>query len=287
MKGTLAESARDDTDLELLPEFLAESVDNLGSAGTALVNLEKRPHDSGSVDAAFRTFHSIKGTCGFFDLNGIQVVSHRMETLLSEVKKGARHPDTHVTSTLLRGVDVLTTLFGSAVNGAGQGEAEVPVASPQKTMRIDEATIDAFPAYTGELIGSSETFAYLQGKLDRERLSPSVKEEVRSAVRAFQALSLALQKGIMEVRKLPLETSFAKYPRLVRDLSRTLGKQVSLEVVGSSLRIDHGRGQLRAERRHDHRDRDPPDGDDVDRAGSEFSAWRCGRRAATCRIARS
>ena len=125
MKASLAESARDDANLELLREFIAESVDNLSGAGTALVNLEKRPDDRGSVDAAFRTFHSIKGTCGCFDLNGIQVVSHRMETLLSEVKKGERHPDTQMTSTLLRGVDVLTTLFGSAVDGAGQGEAEV------------------------------------------------------------------------------------------------------------------------------------------------------------------
>lgn len=108
----------------------------------------------------------------------------------------------------------------------------------KKTMRVDETTIDSFLSFTGELISTSETFNYLQEKLAREALDSELKKEFKNAILAFQNLSMGLQSSIMEIRKIPLNNIFAKYPKLVRDISLNLKKKVNLELIGSELKVD-------------------------------------------------
>ena len=50
--------------------------------------------------------------------------------------------------------------------------------------------------------------------------------------------SQALQAMVMQVRMIPVEAVFLRFPRLVRDLSGKLGKQVELELVGQDTELD-------------------------------------------------
>ena len=50
--------------------------------------------------------------------------------------------------------------------------------------------------------------------------------------------SQALQAMVMQVRMIPVEAVFLRFPRLVRDLSTKLGKQVELELVGEDTELD-------------------------------------------------
>lgn len=109
----------------------------------------------------------------------------------------------------------------------------------KKTMRVDEDTIDGFMRYIGELIISSEVFNHLQKKLEtNSNVDPSVVSEFKNANLSFNELSNELQNSLMEIRKVPLKNLLSKTPRLVRDLSKSLSKDVNLVMLGEETKVD-------------------------------------------------
>jgi two-component system, chemotaxis family, sensor kinase CheA len=63
---------------------------------------------------------------------------------------------------------------------------------------------------------------------------PGLSQAVQGLTRSSQAL----QAMVMQVRMIPVEAVFLRFPRLVRDLSTKLGKQVELELVGKDTELD-------------------------------------------------
>jgi two-component system, chemotaxis family, sensor kinase CheA len=77
-----------DADLEILKEYIVESLDHVGMAEAALLALETDPTQSEPVHTVFRAFHTIKGTSGFLGLDRIQRLAHLAESLLDRVRTG-------------------------------------------------------------------------------------------------------------------------------------------------------------------------------------------------------
>jgi len=73
-------------DSELIGEFVNECLDHVENAEGALLHLESDFEDVESLNAVFRAFHTIKGTCGFLGLTTLQEVAHRAETLLDRAR---------------------------------------------------------------------------------------------------------------------------------------------------------------------------------------------------------
>ncbi len=126
----------------------------------------------------------------------------------------------------------------AASNVVSLAAQETAGAHVKKTMRVEEETIDGFMNYIGELITSSESFNYLYRKLESERVRPDLSKEFKSAIVSFNALSQGLQSSLMEIRKVPVRNLFGKFPRLVRDLSMSLNKEIEFMTVGDETRID-------------------------------------------------
>lgn len=59
----------DDFDIESLRDFIIEVNSNLDNTTNSLIFLENNPTDEFHINSVFRVFHSIKGSCGFFNLN--------------------------------------------------------------------------------------------------------------------------------------------------------------------------------------------------------------------------
>ncbi len=57
---------------EVIGEFLVESHENLSRLDRELVELEKNPKDAALLASVFRTFHTIKGTCGFLAFSTLE-----------------------------------------------------------------------------------------------------------------------------------------------------------------------------------------------------------------------
>src|SRR4051812_10471054 len=73
-----------------LREFLVESHENLDQLDRDLVALEKAPQDADLLASVFRVVHTIKGTCGFFELRRLGALTHAGENLLSLLRDGKR-----------------------------------------------------------------------------------------------------------------------------------------------------------------------------------------------------
>src|SRR5580704_10276753 len=100
-------------DQETIQEFLVESIENLSRLDQELVELEKHPDDAKLLGSIFRTFHTIKGACGFLTFSTLETISHQAENLLSQLRDGKRELDSGLVSLILETVDATRTVLAS------------------------------------------------------------------------------------------------------------------------------------------------------------------------------
>jgi two-component system chemotaxis sensor kinase CheA len=98
------------------------------------------------------------------------------------------------------------------------------------TVRVDAERLDQLMHFMGELVLHRTQVEALAADADVAGLSQAMQNLTRT--------SHALQAMVMQVRMIPVEAVFLRFPRLVRDLSTKLGKQVDLELVGKDTELD-------------------------------------------------
>ncbi|MDH5542523.1 MAG: chemotaxis protein CheA [Nitrospinota bacterium] len=108
----------------------------------------------------------------------------------------------------------------------------------QKTMRISEEKVDEFMDHVGELIIISEVFNYLEKKLSTIEGGEHVSKEFKIANLNYSELTLRLQHGLSEVRKVAIKSIFQKIPRIIRDVATAIGKDVEVEMIGEEVMLD-------------------------------------------------
>jgi two-component system, chemotaxis family, sensor kinase CheA len=99
-----------------------------------------------------------------------------------------------------------------------------------RTVRVDSERLDALMHSMGELVIHRTAVEALTSGLDMPELQQAVQDLTRS--------SQALQAMVMQVRMIPVDIVFLRFPRLVRDLSTKLGKEVDLQLVGKETELD-------------------------------------------------
>ena len=107
-----------------------------------------------------------------------------------------------------------------------------------KTIRVDEKKIDHFLDSVGKLITQSEILNHLQHAFKNAGISSKLVRDFSAVNRAISNDIIDLQKSIMEVRQVEMDNILKKFPRLVRDISHNMGKDVELEISGERTPID-------------------------------------------------
>ncbi|MDQ6969734.1 MAG: chemotaxis protein CheW [Mariprofundus sp.] len=106
-------------DQELLAEFLTESNENMASIEEQLMELEARPQDEELINAIFRVIHTVKGSCGFLGLSGLEKLAHAGENLLGKIRSLKFAVNEDLVSLLLDCADGINDyLQGLEANGA-------------------------------------------------------------------------------------------------------------------------------------------------------------------------
>jgi two-component system, chemotaxis family, sensor kinase CheA len=118
----------------------------------------------------------------------------------------------------------------AAAPAAAQPAAHAP--RPAATVRVDAERLDALMHLMGELVVQRTHVEILAAQADVPGLSQAMQELTRC--------SHSVQAMVMQVRMIPVEAVFVRFPRLVRDLSGKLGKQVELKLVGQNTELDRG-----------------------------------------------
>jgi two-component system, chemotaxis family, sensor kinase CheA len=114
-------------------------------------------------------------------------------------------------------------------------DAEAPRAGSARhrtttVVRVDAERLDQLMHFMGELVVHRTHVETLAAQADVPGLSQAMADLTRT--------SQALQALVMQVRMIPVEAVFLRFPRLVRDLSGKLGKQVELRLVGQDTELD-------------------------------------------------
>lgn len=106
-------------------------------------------------------------------------------------------------------------------------------------MRVAESAIDTFLHYVGELVVVGDMFRHLQTRVvGTPGTTQSLAREFRRANETFTGLSNQLQRSIMSIRKVPVKPLVQKVPRLVRDLSQAIGKEIDAVTEGETVQVD-------------------------------------------------
>ena len=100
------------------------------------------------------------------------------------------------------------------------------------TLRVDAARLDAVVNQVGELVLLRNRLASAVGGLSEEN------ENMARIAREMDLTVNDIQNTVMRLRMQPCKRLFQQLPRVVRDVSRQLGKEVKLEIVGEDVEID-------------------------------------------------
>ncbi len=261
-------------DDEILREFLIESAENLARLDQEMLELEQQPDRLELVASIFRTIHTIKGTCGFLGFHRLEALAHVTEDILNELRQGRRKVDAALTSLILQSVDAIKRILNSIQDGAGEGaifegdlverlklaresaekapaailqlpepalnnEVQPPPSPPARentsgiadtALRVDVGLLDRLMNLVGELVLTRNQV--LQYNSARE-------DVVLNAIsQRMNLITTELQEGVMKTRMQPIGLVWNKLPRLVRDLTTNLGKEIDLQMEGARTELD-------------------------------------------------
>jgi two-component system chemotaxis sensor kinase CheA len=241
---------------ELINDFLAETRDMLQALTGEIVAWEADPTDRARLDEIFRFVHTVKGNCGFFDLPRLQQLSHSAEDVLAEVRAGRRAADSQLVSSVLAVIDRIGELVQALETGEAIGseddeqliaalseEGGVAALDPEpvvvategkKGMRSIRLSVDLLDRM---MSGVSDAV------LARNELARRLRDRERDIAveAAFERVSACIgeiRDAITRTRMQRIDSLFTALPRMVRDLSAELGKQVRLEVDGGDVELD-------------------------------------------------
>jgi len=106
-----------------------------------------------------------------------------------------------------------------------------------KTVKVDQEAIDSLMNVVGELLVAKNSLPYLADNVVT-MTHDVIKREIMDKYIFINRLSEQLQDLIMGMRMLPISYVFDRYPKLVRDISKKLGKKVKLEMNGGDTKLD-------------------------------------------------
>ncbi len=108
----------------------------------------------------------------------------------------------------------------------------------ETTVRVDTQVLDEIMNMVGELVLVRNRFQTLKSASDHSSEKSHSNEEVAKAVSNLDVVTADLQLAVMKTRMQPIKKVFGRFPRVVRDLSRSLKKEIKLELVGEETDLD-------------------------------------------------
>ncbi|HEU4810156.1 MAG TPA: chemotaxis protein CheA [Sphingomicrobium sp.] len=241
---------------DLIADFVAESREMLEALGGEIVAWEANPDDRARLDSIFRFVHTVKGNCGFFDFPRLEALSHAAEDALADVRGGRRQPDGALVSAVLAVIDRIGDMIAAIEAGvelpdgddsdlitaleAGAEGAATPVAAvvaeqvkgaAPRTIRLSVELLDRVMSTVSDMV-------LARNELARRLRESSTEVSVDGAFERLSSIIAEMRDAITRTRMQRIENLFVALPRMVRDLSAELGKQVLIDIEGGDVELD-------------------------------------------------
>ena len=110
--------------------------------------------------------------------------------------------------------------------------------SASKTVKVDQEKIDRLMNLIGEMVVAKNALPYLANRAETVFGVRDLSREIKAQYAVINRVAEEMQDTIMQVRMMPVSFIFQRFPRMVRDISRKLDKEVELVLEGESTEAD-------------------------------------------------
>lgn len=167
------------------------------------------------------------------DVIGEQI---KYETLAEEHKKEKAQEEEKQTAVVQTAPAAARTKEDKSKNssGAAKGKAvNKPVAN--RTVRVDIEKLDALMNQVSELIIAKNSLVSISSS---DAGDGTQSQSFRDQIEYLERITTSLHESVMKARMVPIESVVAKFPRMIRDLSRKLDKKMELFMTGEDTELD-------------------------------------------------
>ncbi len=171
-------------------------------------------------------------------------VEAEIERLLKvkKAEKEAKKAETPIASKPSESKQVATPTPSRAKTEEDKAPAKKQAASNasnlEQTIRVEVKRLDHLMNLIGELVLGKNRLLKIYDDVEERYEGEKFLEELNQVVSAISLVTTDLQIAVMKTRMLPIAKVFNKFPRMVRDLSRELGKNIELEISGEDTELD-------------------------------------------------
>ena len=254
--------------------FAEEAEGRLAALSELLLELEDNGDDRELLSSVFREAHTLKGAAAVVGMADVLRVAHAMEEVLERLRRGDGAATPAMVDALLGAVDGIRELVPAALAGddradqadrlvgalrdpapgpepspppeappdqpppgpapAARGRSPVPGGGRRDTIRLPVQRLDELV----RLVGEASAAALRVGRLVTDELGvePAGVPELHDLTRVLESL----QERTLQARMVPFATVAEPLRRAGRDLARSLGKAVELELRGQDTELDRG-----------------------------------------------
>ena len=261
------EGKRDKLDFSIfLDEYLTDAREGFQTVNNALLSLEKDFSRRDLLDEIFRVVHTLKSSSKMLEFTEISDFAHTSEDFIDSLRKNEMSLNQASVNLLFEITDTLETMVRERANAKKTGiksdavediyqnetiqkiedvkqkiegkniigndikTVKAPVIEKIQTVRINVDILDSLFNLVGELIINKNRMNNLIADIDRK--------ELRATMSTQMHIIDELQEKVSEARMVPVDEVFRKFPRMVRDLAASAGKEIDLVVEGSEIELD-------------------------------------------------
>jgi two-component system chemotaxis sensor kinase CheA len=245
-------------DQEYREMFMAEALEYYDSMSRHLSELERNPTDVPALNELFRLMHNLKANARAMGFNDLGEVAHHLETLFGQVRDKQREFSGDLVRVIFQGVDALGNMIRAVGANQPLPDAGALLENLDRLVRGEAPILEKEEAETEEEANRKlelSDLVYIQVKkldnllnlvgelvIDRDRILTLAQELGDPALQATAQhlfrISDDLQYSVMDVRLVGVGVLLNKFPRVVRDVATTEGKEVELVLSGQDVQID-------------------------------------------------
>ncbi|WP_338554801.1 chemotaxis protein CheA [Paenibacillus sp. KS-LC4] len=139
---------------------------------------------------------------------------------------------------LEQAVDMLPDFAGGGAEEAADKPQQSKASMKQQTIRVNVERLENVLDLLGELVIDQTRLKQAIQTLHQAHGYSETMDDLGEISDHLSRLIGSLQENVLKVRMLPIEQLFSRFPRMVRDLAQTLGKNVDLQMIGGDTELD-------------------------------------------------
>ncbi len=258
---------------EVMKDFIFETGELIDQAYEDLLGVESGSDWEEKVNRLYRTFHTIKGTSSFLDLEKSTILAHVIENLINKIHQFKIRPDNEIMDIFFNVLEWYKNLIDAVINqteydgdianiierveqfsiNENEVSSEIQpvreeIISTTKpdttqiknvdTFRIGIEKLDTIIGLASELLLEKNKLLSLIRRFHKDKSYIKERQILENLYISLGYISTEIQDIITQVRLVPIAQLFKKYTRLVQVLSRMSSKSIGLEIGKENPKVD-------------------------------------------------